>query len=139
MRAKIGDILLQPGDLLLVEADPGFDGRAGRSHDFLLVRSLEDSAPRNHARAPLAVLILLAMVAATTAGLYPMLVSALIAAAAMVGTRCCTLTDARRGIDWSILRFVGTERAFEVVEEGRRQQARREEEQDDAPPLEPDH
>ncbi len=43
------------------------------------------------------------------------------------------------GIDWSILRFVGTERAFEVVEEGRRQEARREEEQDDAPPLEPDH
>jgi len=44
------------------------------------------------------------------------------------------------GVDWSIIRFVGTERAFEVVEEGRRQQARREEEQaDDAPPLEPDH
>ena len=107
VRAKIGDILLQPGDLLLVEADPGFDGRAGRSHDFLLVRSLEDSAPRNHARAPLAVLILLAMVAATTAGLYPMLVSALLAAAAMVGTRCCTLTDARRGIDWSILTVIG--------------------------------
>ncbi len=107
VRAKIGDILLQPGDLLLVEADPGFDGRAGRSHDFLLVRSLEDSTPRNHARAPLAVLILLAMVAATTAGLYPMLVSALIAAAAMVGTRCCTLTDARRGIDWSILTVIG--------------------------------
>ena len=43
------------------------------------------------------------------------------------------------GLDWSIIRFVGTERAFQVVEEGRRQQARREEEQDDAPPLEPDH
>lgn len=44
------------------------------------------------------------------------------------------------GVDWSIIRFVGTERAFEVVEEGRRQEAQREEEQaDDAPPLEPDH
>ena len=44
------------------------------------------------------------------------------------------------GVDWSIIRFVGTERAFEVVEEGRRQEARREEERaDDAPPLEPDH
>ena len=107
VRAKIGDILLQPGDLLLVEADPGFDVRAGRSSDFLLVRSLEDSAPRNHRRAPLAIATLLAMVAATTFGAYPMLVSALLAAAAMVGLRCCTLSDGRRGIDWSVLTVIG--------------------------------
>jgi hypothetical protein len=44
------------------------------------------------------------------------------------------------GVDWSIIRFVGTDRAFEVVKEGRRQEAQREEERaDDAPPLEPDH
>lgn len=107
IRRKIGDILLQPGDLLLVEADPGFGDRAGRSSDFLLVRSLEDSAPRRHGRAPLALAILVAMVVATAVGLYPMLVSALVAAAAMVATRCCTLTDARRGIDWSILTVIG--------------------------------
>lgn len=107
VRKKIGDIPLQPGDLLLVEADPGFDVRAGRSTDFLLVRSLEDSTPRSHGRAPIAIAILLAMVAMTTIGFYPMLVSALVAAAAMVATRCCTLTDARRGIDWSILTVIG--------------------------------
>jgi di/tricarboxylate transporter len=107
VRKKIGDIPLQPGDLLLVEADPGFDVRVGRSTDFLLVRSLEDSTPRSHGRAPVAIAILLAMVAMTTIGLYPMLVSALVAAATMVATRCCTLTDARRGIDWSILTVIG--------------------------------
>jgi di/tricarboxylate transporter len=107
VHGKIGDILLQPGDLLLVEADPGFDLRAGRSNDFLLVRSLEDSTPRNHARAPLALAILLLMVALATVGIYPMLVSALVAAAAMIAARCCTLTDARRGIDWSILTVIG--------------------------------
>lgn len=107
IRAKIGDILLQQGDLLLVEADPGFDVRAGRSSEFLLVRSLENSTPRNHKRAPLALGILAAMVVATTVGLYPMLVSALLAAAAMVGARCCTLTDGRRGIDWSVLTVIG--------------------------------
>lgn len=107
IRRKIGDILLQPGDLLLVEADPSFGERAGRSSDFLLVRSLEDSAPRRHGRAPLAIGILVAMVAATAVGVYPMLVAALVAAALMVATRCCTLTDARRGIDWSILTVIG--------------------------------
>ena len=79
IRRKIGDILLQPGDLLLVEADPSFGERAGRSSDFLLVRSLEDSAPRRHGRAPLAIGILVAMVAATAVGVYPMLVAALVA------------------------------------------------------------
>ncbi|MFK7739104.1 MAG: SLC13 family permease [Planctomycetota bacterium] len=107
VRAKIGDILLQPGDLLLVEADPGFDARAGRSNDFLLARSLEDSNPRSHERAPLALAILLLMVAASASGLYPMLVAALLAAGAMLMTRCCTLTDARRGIDWSLLTVIG--------------------------------
>lgn len=107
VRAKIGDIPLQPGDLLLVEADPGFDVRAGRSNDFLLIRSLEDSTPRRHSRAPLALAILVAMVAMTTLGVYPMLVAALVAAAAMVASRCCTLTEARRSIDWSILTVIG--------------------------------
>ena len=35
------------------------------------------------------------------------MVAALVAAALMVATRCCTLTDARRGIDWSILTVIG--------------------------------
>lgn len=107
VRAKIGDILLQPGDLLLVESDPGFDRRTSRTSDFLLVRSLEDSQPPSHQRAPLALGILFAMVALTATGVYPMLVAALLAAAAMLVTRCCTLTDARRAVDWSLLTVIG--------------------------------
>ena len=44
------------------------------------------------------------------------------------------------GVDWSIIRFVGTDRAFEVVKEGRRQEGQRQGQQaDEPPPLEPDH
>ena len=107
VRAKVGEIRLQPGDLLLVEADPGFDVRAGRSSDFLLVRSLEDSAPRNHSRAPVALAVLVAMVTLTTLGVYPMTVAALLAAAGMVATRCCTVTEGRSGVDWSVLTVIG--------------------------------
>ena len=43
-------------------------------------------------------------------------------------------------MDWRIIRFVGTDRAFEVVKEGRRQEGQRQEQQaDEPPPLEPDH
>ncbi|MCA8953320.1 MAG: SLC13 family permease [Planctomycetes bacterium] len=106
VRGRIGDIRLKGGDLLLVEAEPKFDDRARGSRDFLLVRSLEDSTPRQHGRAPLAIGILLLMVALATSGVYPMLVAAMLAAGAMVLLRCCTLTEARRAIDWSLLTVI---------------------------------
>ncbi len=107
IRAKIGDIRLAGGDLLLVEADPGFADRARSSRDFMLVSGLEDSRPRRRSHAPLAAGILLVMVALATFEIYPMLIAAMLAAGAMVLTRCCTLTDARRSIDWSILIVIG--------------------------------
>ena len=103
VHGRIGDIKLEPGDLLLVESSPDFAEKAGASRDFLLVSRLEDSTPRRHARAPIALAILLAMIALATFNLYPMLVAAMLAAGAMVLTRCCTITEARHSIDWSVL------------------------------------
>jgi len=106
IRGRIGDIRLKGGDLLLVEADPKFADRARESRDFLLVRSLEDSTPRRHGRAPLAAAILIAMVLLVTFGVYSMLVGAMLGAAAMVTTRCSTLAEARRSVDWSLLTVI---------------------------------
>ncbi len=107
LRGKLGDIRLTGGDLVLVEADPGFADRVGSSRDFLLVRPLEDSTPRQHHRAPIALTILVAMVLLAAFEVYPMLTAALLAAAAMVLTRCCSVTEARRSIDWSVLIVIG--------------------------------
>jgi di/tricarboxylate transporter len=107
VRGRIGDIELRAGDLLLIEADPSFSERQRDSRDFLLVSAVEDSAPRRHSRAPVAVLVLTAMVAAATAGLVDMLVAALLAAGLMIGTRCCTITEARRSVYWSVLIVIG--------------------------------
>ena len=104
---KVGDIQLEGGDLLLVESDQGFTDRASASRDFLLVRSLEDSAPRRHDKAPLAIAILIGMVALASFEIYPMLLAALLASGAMVLTRCCTLSEARRSVDWSVLIVIG--------------------------------
>jgi di/tricarboxylate transporter len=107
VRGRIGDIRLLGGDLVLVEADRGFDDRARAAHDFLLARSLEDSAPRRHDRAWLAITLLLLMVGLGSSGALPMVVAAGLAAAAMVATRCCTLVEARRSIDWQVLVVIG--------------------------------
>ena len=107
LQGKLGDITLLGGDLVLVEADPGFVDRVGASRDFLLIRPLENSTPRRHSRAPVALGILIVMVALATFEMYSMLVAAMLAAAAMVLTRCCTVTEGRRSIDWSVLIVIG--------------------------------
>lgn len=107
LKGKLGDIELRPGDTLLLEADPGFAERHRNSRDFLLVSALEDSAPRRHGRAPLAVVLLAGMVALAASGVMDMLAAALVAGLLMVLTRCCTITEARRSIDWSVLIVIG--------------------------------
>lgn len=107
LRGKLGDIRLLGGDLVLVEADPGFTERVGGTRDFLLVRPLEDSTPRRHGRAPIALAILVAMVLLATFEVYSMLVAAMLAAGVMVLTRCCTVAEARKSIDWTVLIVIG--------------------------------
>lgn len=107
LRGRLGDIVLRPGDTLLVEAEAGFIDRYRNARDFLLVSSLDDSTPRRHTRAPLALAILLAMVAVVTIGWLSMLQGTMLAAGIMILTRCCTVSEARQSVDWSLLIVVG--------------------------------
>lgn len=104
---KLGEIELRPGDTMLVEADADFADRNRNLRDFLLVSPLEDSTPRRHTRGPIAIGILLFMVVLATAGVVPMLVAALVAAGLMIISRCCTISEARRSVDWSVLVVIG--------------------------------
>ncbi len=107
VRRKIGDIVLRPGDTLLLEALPSFVEQQRNGRDFFLVSQVDDSAPPRHGRAWVALGILIAMVAAVTAGWLSMLTAALVAAGAMIVTRCCTGTEARRSINWQVLLVIG--------------------------------
>lgn len=105
--AKIGEIELRPGDTLLIEAATDFASQHRNSRDFLLVSALQDSTPRRHERAPVALAILAGMVITAATGVFDMLVAAAVASALMVITRCCSLSEARNNIDWSLLVVVG--------------------------------
>ena len=115
--AKIGDIQIRAGDVLLIEADPAFLERHRNSRDFLLVSGLEDSTPRAHAKAPLAIAILAGMVVLAATGVVDMLVAALLASGALIATRCCTVAGARRSVDWSVLVVIGAALAIGVAME----------------------
>lgn len=100
---KIGDIVLQAGDTLLVEADPSFAQQQRNSHHFYLVSRVEGSAPINYERAYIALIVLVGMVLLASLTDLGMLKSALIAAAAMLFLRCCNSAQARRSVEWKII------------------------------------
>ena len=103
LRGKIGDIVLRPGDILLVEAGVGFLEGHRNNRDFFLVSPVPDSTPLRHERALLALAILVVMVLAAGLDLIGMFEAALAAAGLMVLTRCVSVTGVRQSIDWSVL------------------------------------
>lgn len=100
---KIGDIVLRPGDTLLLETRPSFVARQRDSRDFFLISQVDAAAVPRHERIGIAVTVIAAMVLTVAVGLLSMLQAALIAAGLMLITRCCTGSAARRSIDWSVL------------------------------------
>ncbi|MCE2389931.1 MAG: SLC13 family permease, partial [Proteobacteria bacterium] len=103
IESKIGDIFLHPGDVLLIEAAPGFGSSYGASPDFYLVNEVEQSEPPNRERARIATAILIGVVALASTGVVPVVIVALAGAGAAVALRCLTPGDARRSVDWSVL------------------------------------
>ena len=81
--------------------------RSRESRDFFLVSAVEKGAVRRPERAWIAIAILLAMVIAAAMTTISIMTAALVAAIAMVGFRCCTTSEARRSVDWSILIVIG--------------------------------
>lgn len=104
---KIGDIVLRPGDSLLLESDPGFARRHRDSTFFTLVSELPGAAAPRHERAYVALAILAAMVLVMTFNWFDHMVAAGAAAGLMVLTRCCSAGQARQGIEWPVLLTIG--------------------------------
>lgn len=103
VRGRIGDIELRPGDALLLEAAPSFAANHRNSSSFHLVSELDAPPPPSPDRAPIALTILVLMVVAASTGVLSMLEAALLAAGAMLVTRCCSQDRALRSIDWPLL------------------------------------
>ena len=103
LTGRLGDLKLQAGDTLLIEAQKGFLMRYRNSRDFLLVSKLADSDHADEKKAVMAISIFIAMILATSFSLLSILESSLLAAGALVATRCISFEDAGKSIDFSVL------------------------------------
>ena len=99
---NLGNIRLKPGDVLLLEARPAFVSRQRYNKDFLLINDLETETPR-HDRAWLSWGILLVLVGLAACSVLSMLNAALLGAAMMILTGCCTVGQAQKSVDVPVI------------------------------------
>lgn len=107
LRGKLGDVRLEAGDVLLLEASPSFLHRQRGARDFFLVSSVDKGEVRRHDRAWIALAIAAVMVLAASTGVLSILTASLVASIGMMASRCCTPEEARRSVDWSVLIVIG--------------------------------
>jgi di/tricarboxylate transporter len=104
--AKLGEVRLRVGDLLLVLADQEFRERWQDTHDFLVVSPLDAGVPVRRERARVVELTLLALILLAGSGVLSLLSASLLAAGGLVAARVISLPEARRAIDWDVILMI---------------------------------
>jgi di/tricarboxylate transporter len=107
VQGKIGDIVLRPGDTLLMQCAPAFMRLHHNSRDFYLASELPNTEAPSFDRARIALGILAAMVLAVAVGQIHISIAAFVAVAALIGSRCISASQARQSVDWSVLITIG--------------------------------
>jgi di/tricarboxylate transporter len=106
IRAKLGAVPLQTGDMLILLADEGFRDRWRDRSDFLLIARRGGLAPTSTTQAWIVAAVLLAVVLGNALGLFPILEATLVGALVLVGTRVLTVGEARRAVDLDVILLI---------------------------------
>jgi di/tricarboxylate transporter len=99
---NLGNIIIKPGDTLLLEARPVFVSRQKYNKDFLVINDLDTVQPR-HSKALLAWAILLVLVTAAGLDVISMLNASLLGAGIMLLTGCLSVSQAEKSLDLTVL------------------------------------
>ncbi len=126
VKGKIGDVVLRPGDTLLIECGDTFVSTWYDSPDFYLVSDVQEAVGTRPKRWWLVPVVVVLMVAAAAAGPYlpevggsrvSMVHASVVAAAVLILTGCVTRGQARDSIGWQVLIVIacalGVARAIE--------------------------
>ncbi|PCM45131.1 SLC13 family permease [Marinobacter sp. ANT_B65] len=103
---NLGNIRLKPGDVLLLEARPAFVSRQRYNREFLLINDLGTEAPR-HDRAWLSWVVLIVLVGLAAGGVLSMLNAAMLGAAVMILSGCCSVGQAQKSVDVPVVLTIG--------------------------------
>jgi len=100
---RLGDIVLQSGDTLLLQTGPHFAEIHRNNRDFFLVSQVSDSNPPRHDRAVLSLVLLGVLVALLTTQVIPTVLAAFVVAGAMIVGGCISIAEARASLELQTL------------------------------------
>jgi di/tricarboxylate transporter len=112
IKQRIGDLILEPGDTLLLEANSEFVEKQRFAKDFLVVSPVADFQPVESKKQWLALGILLGMIATATLGLLSMFEAAVAASCGLIATGCVSVQAARKKISWHIIVIIAASLAL---------------------------
>lgn len=108
--SKVGDIIIEPGDTLLLQTRTGFVEKYRHNPDFYLVAGVDGSQPQEHERAWIAIVLVVGLIlwlalASTifSCSMAALAIASLAVAGLMVVTRCVSVAAAREAIDLQVL------------------------------------
>jgi di/tricarboxylate transporter len=98
-RSDLGDMEVKPGDALLFYGPRDRLHRLGGEGDFIVLTAAAQELPRDK-KAGVAMLIMGAVLLTALLGLAPIYIAAVVGAGLVVVTRCLTMEEAYRSIEW---------------------------------------
>ncbi|WP_087973174.1 SLC13 family permease [Oceanobacillus rekensis] len=108
--SKVGDIVLKPGDSLLLLAGKDFVEKYNQSNDFYVLTPLDtpESLKRNPVKEKLTIIIFISMILLVTFGLLSMLKGMALAVILVFLTKIITAEEAKRYIHFDVLLLIAS-------------------------------
>ncbi|WP_305045883.1 SLC13 family permease [Geoalkalibacter sp.] len=106
LREKLNAVRLQVGDALLIMAAQKDIDQLRADDDFIVLEEVPEPSLRSR-KVPFAIGIVAAVVGVAALNILPILVTALLGCVAMVLTRCLTLEEAQKSVDWTVIFLLG--------------------------------
>jgi di/tricarboxylate transporter len=103
LAGRLGDIVLQSGDTLLLQTGPHFDEAHRNNRDFFLVSRVSDSKPPRYDRAILSLILLGVLVILLISQIVPTVLAAFLVAGAMIVSGCISVSEARVSLELQTL------------------------------------
>lgn len=104
LRGALGNVPIEPGDLLVIEAKKGFDRNWSQSQgDFYLVAPKTEIRQRLSSKAPIALGLLVGMIVLNVVGVLPLATAAFVAALGTLLSGCLRGQELRKSIDFTVM------------------------------------
>ncbi|MBP1950552.1 SLC13 family permease [Virgibacillus litoralis] len=110
IKSKVGEIVLRPGDTLLLLAGADFLEKHYQSNDFYVVSSLDTpkTLKQNPAKGWFSIVLLVVMIALVTAGVFTMFKAMALAVLILLGTKILSPGEAKQYVQFDVLLLIAS-------------------------------